>query len=115
MTRFRGKAGPVPDNGTVDGAPGGRRVLSPEDSRVSPDARRVRTTPAKRVSPALWRPPGAPFPAFLRGNPPGPLGETEKGKPACPAPSKNRDGGALAFLIPPLKGEGGERGEPGGV
>ena len=62
MTRFEGQAGPVPDNGTVDGAPGGRRVLSPEDSRVSPDARRVRTTPAKRVSPALWRPPGAPFP-----------------------------------------------------
>ena len=47
MTRSGGKAGPVPDNGTVDGAPGGRRVLSPEDSRVSPDARRVRTTPAK--------------------------------------------------------------------
>ncbi len=67
MTRSGGKAGPVPDNGTVDGAPGRRRTLSPEGSRVAPDARRVRTTPAKRVSPALWRRPGAPFPFWGNG------------------------------------------------
>ncbi len=36
MTRFDGRAGPVPDNGTADGAPGGRRVPSPRDSRASP-------------------------------------------------------------------------------
>ena len=67
MTRSGGKAGPAPDNGTVDGAPGRRRALSPEGSRVAPDARRVRTTPAKRVSPALWRRPGAPFPFWGNG------------------------------------------------
>ena len=64
----------APTMRAVDGAPGGRRVLSPEDSRVSPDARRVRTTPAKRVSPALWGPPGVPFPVW----------ETEKGMKGLP-------------------------------
>ena len=79
MTRSGGKAGPVPDNGTVDGAPGRRRTLSPEGSRVAPDARRVRTTPAKRVSPALS---GA-VPALHS-----PSGGRKKGKPAYPAPIK---------------------------
>src|ERR1700674_2854740 len=37
----------APTTRVVDGAPGGRRALAPEGSRVSPDARRVRTTPAK--------------------------------------------------------------------
>src|SRR6185437_11137761 len=53
--------------------------------------------PAKgRLAPPPWRLPA--LHSLMRG--------TEKGKPACPAPSKNRDGGALPSLIPPLKGEG---------
>ena len=106
MTRSGGKAGPVPDNGTVDGAPGGRRVPSPRDSRVSPDARRVRTTPAKEGLTSPLAPSRRSIPRW---------GIRKKGSRRVPRRSKNRDGGALPFLIPLLKGEGGERSEPGGV
>src|ERR1700686_4056237 len=47
---------------------------------------RVAPNPPKGAAPAPWR-----LPALHS-----PFGETEKGKPACPAPSKNRESGALA-------------------
>src|SRR5665213_2151580 len=50
-----------------DGAPGRRRALSPEGSRVAPDARRVSPNPPKGASPAPWRRPGAPFPVWGSG------------------------------------------------
>src|SRR5664280_1826412 len=59
--------------------------------RVTGNGRRRaagRTKPAKgRHSTTALAPPA--LHSLMRG--------TEKGKPACPAPSKNRDGGALAI------------------
>ena len=62
--------------GLTDGAPGGRSPLRQAGARLAKARRRVAPNPPKGPSPGLWRPPGAPFP----------IGEAEKGKPACPAP-----------------------------
>src|SRR6185437_725789 len=87
-TRIAIKPAPVAQSLT-DGASGGRSPLRQSGRAPRQGARRVAPNPPKDASPASWSPPGAPFPD----------GETEKGKPACPAPIKEQGRWSVGFFL----------------